>query len=481
MRQTSSTYERFHRVRGWAPGVGGILARDFVTPPFLLERPCSKNQYRASLTPIIGDEWWRDRRGRVHDVRVIEAGRKLIQDAHAGAIIFGRLVPLPVRLAMVAALGIAPSWLSVPGLALAATNFMKQTVVPFYGVIGTGVADTTVVLNALMVFGASGVATAVRLVGNGKALDSTNFNIASIANTPSLAVRVRGQTTLKPNNTVADSVTAQSAAAGWTKFGTFSGATLTLGTLYYVSLEDGDAVNTATVNQTSTRMVSSALIDVRSSQSFEMFATNTGNGWSTVTNVSTPGEAVHKFTDGTFAGNPISTSQNPSGSQKGLKWVGGPTADIDIFGAIYDTVITAANFTSGQIWSGTNGPGGSGNVDESSFGVDNGVNIVGWATSAVTKRLSAGTDYRVNAKRSASSAQGSRQLQIGSLNNSTAGDLRACLPYAGNWSWTDGTSGSWSDDADSFPSLLLLLNDQVAQAAATGGMSSPVVGGINAV
>lgn len=462
---------RFHRVRSWAPGVGGLAAQDVVSPPYILERPHVRNGFQAKLMPV-GPEWWQDRRGRHHQTRHVQHARALLRAAHEGAIIFPALLPRPIRAALVMACGVAPIWLGDPGVTLAGMNaFLSSKLTPpFLGAVASGTTDTTQAIAVAMNFGVAGQAFAMGFAAPAKTVESLYAYVTAETGTSSMALRLRTRASGLPVDPAVQAATGIAAAAtGWNEFGGLS-TLLTYGTQYYLSLEDGTATDNITAQIGNNRL---ALPDLTVISRGLFWRSITTAGWTTQT-AAAACTGVATFSDGTALGNPIATSATQSETQKGLYWIGGPTEDLDVYGFCWSDGSTAAQFTAGQIWSGTNGPGGSPDIDSSALSLISGDSTTGIQACLVStdtpKRLTGGTDYRVIFSDNTAQTVGPRKYSIGAVQSGTVADLKLCLPYAGNWQWTDETSNAWANDSEGFPGLALLIADQVAISGGSGGM-----------
>jgi len=331
---------------------------------------------------------------------------------------------------------------------------------------------TTTTLNSNYVYVTTGNATGGRLqLPATKTLTDVYFFIVSYggtaANVNDLLVEVRDDSS-KPGATLHSSVVVDPASAtGWIKATGFT-QTITGGTLYWIVVGDPDGGASNAVIQGRCSVSSSNVVgEIRTMGAWFANAT-TANGWSTASiNTAIP-VFVLVFNDGSVVGFPFTNDAAPSNdaNQKGLRMVGGFTEDVKLWGAKIGSV---AGFTALNVWSGTDGPGGSPTAQGTKA-------LVGVSTLTTTQHvgvmfdsavtLTGGADYRITFDNGASNMQVPRKAQIGT---GADANLRAAMLGGGNWYSTSESAGAWSDSTSEFPLMALLVEDVVAIAGGGGG------------
>lgn len=271
--------------------------------------------------------------------------------------------------------------------------------------------------------------------------------------------------TTGPSSTLHDSVTVDPASAtGWISATWVTGFTLVANTSYWaiVGDADGGATDFATVLRSLTGFTLTA-------DQLLYQAVQTTDGWASVrTFAGVPSNIVLLFTSGRTVGNPFPTgnvASTSSTNQRGLRFIA--PAGCKVFGMSFAT--GAAGCSGINLWSGSNGPGGSADA--------NGTTPISQATLASATEvgfafetpptLTQGTIYRLVMTYAAVATQPAR-FQIGTGADAT---LRSAMLGGNAWYWAeaDGTTDWSNDNTSEFPAVDVIVEDFVTASAGGGG------------
>lgn len=346
-----------------------------------------------------------------------------------------------------------------------------QTPNTFFGSTLTGAASqATVSLNSAYTYNSAGNAVGARLqLLSAKTINNIYFFITAFggtaANVDDINVELRNDTSNKPGTTAHISTTKNpSSTTGWINVSGLSFAA-SAATQYWLSVADadGNATDFATV------LARTALLTAVANAT-DRTAADTANGWSTTTQRADAGVFLLVFSDSTVYGQPFTNTSNPTSAtnRKGLL-LGGLTEQLKILG-----IASGAAATSGvsgiELWSGSNGPGGTAEATGTHQILNSGNNIIGYYFDT-PPTLAKATSYRLVLTFSASTAL-PRKMVIGT---GADANLRAAMQGGGSWYWTEanGTTDWSNDDTSAWPQAAVVIEDQVAVAGGGGPLLGP--------
>lgn len=326
------------------------------------------------------------------------------------------------------------------------------------------VQQHTLALDSNYVAGTGGDAISTRFSLRGaETLDKVYFYIVSYggtaANVNDIVIEVRpgdGTTNKPATGTLTDSeVIDPASATGWVSKQFATPPTISADAETHIIIGDPDGTTDfATVLRGSRGAFGEAAITImgrwRAYQTTDGFLNSTdGQNYSCI---------VATFASGLVLGNPFTTQTNATSDQlkKGLL-INGLTEAIKIIGATTGT--GASGYTSIELWTGANGPGGSPTATGTCpiFFASN-ISKYGFLF-ATAQTLAKATQYRVVFEYN-TNTNSPVKYEIGSGADAT---LKSLMFGGGSWMWTNEAAGPvWVDDDDAWPNMTLLVEDQVA-------------------
>ncbi len=330
---------------------------------------------------------------------------------------------------------------------------------------GTISANSTTLLNSAYVAGTSGNAVSVKFMPfDNLTLTDLYFYIESYGGTAALVndleLEVRSGTNTGPGTTgpslLASTTVNPSSATGWLHWSGLSVA-LTAGSLYYFIIGDADGgvTNFARIVHQGTYVTSNE----QSRYVFWMPYTTT-DGFTTGTRGFSLPPCVAVFSNGTVYGWPFgsSSTHNSSGTyQRGLHVLTLSVA-IKLFGVTYAT--SNASISGVNIWTDPNGPAGSPLASSTRSW---GATVAGFLFPSPFISLAKATPYRIVF----TVGSGTGQPILASIGTGADSNLRAAMPYGGDWYSTQDTSNVWADDTNSLPIMGLLVEDIISSTVST--------------
>lgn len=321
-----------------------------------------------------------------------------------------------------------------------------------------------IALNSAYLAGVAGAAIGNRFITpDAVTVNKVYFLISSYtgtaANVNDLEVEIRADSAASPDTTgtIGGGTGAVNPASN-TSWVSVSGLTAALSAATYywavVGDADGNAVDFATVrNRTSDpTFIASLLVHSR--------AMDTLTGWLTRNDRSAPSFVVVVFSDNTAIGIPWSAvaSGTSSTTARGLL-LGSLTEARKVYG--YLGSLAVAGTMTGNIWSGSNGPSGTGDVATTSVALyaalGSPVNTAGVLYSGGVT-LNAATQYRLTMKGSSACAI-FNTLQIGTVGIGSVTDLTRAFPGNGAWYYTEESGGTWANDSTTTFPVIQILTD----------------------
>ena len=327
-------------------------------------------------------------------------------------------------------------------------------------------------LSVLYVYGSAGNVSGGRLrFLSAKTVNNIYFFITAYGGTPGnvtdIDVELRNETSNKPGSTTHIATTINPASAtGWINTSGLSFAA-SADTPYWVSI--GDAVNATIATDFATTLIRlSAGVSTADPLGGDRTAGDSTNGWSTTTLRSGGASVVVTFSDGTSLGQPFSATAAPTSAtnRKGLL-IGALTETLKILGMVSGQSNT--NISGVELWSGSNGPGGSADATGTHDLLTTGNTPVGYFFGT-PPTLAKATQYRLVFTYSAAATVPRKQ----SIGTGADANLKAAMLGGGGWYWTEANATSdWSnDDTASWPQVAVVIEDQIAVAGGGGGVIS---------